>query len=141
VMLREPEEGVRTTDEQITAAEETATTAGADAEMATEPGGETGESAADAEMSTESAGGTGETGVTKTEVTDDEIGKQVVSGNDEVGLVTDVEGDTLYVDPDPSLTDKIKAALDWGDSDEESYPVEADQVERIDNEEVRIREI
>jgi len=134
VMLRQPEAGVATTDDQITAAEESATTADADAEMAAEPGGETGEAGT---TTTDEAGMS-----TATEITDDEIGKQVVSGDKEVGMVSDVDTDAnrLYVDPEPSLADKIKAALDWGET-EDSYPVEADQIERVDDDEIRIREI
>jgi len=132
VMLQEPETGVRTTDEQISAAEESATaTAGADAELASKPG-DSGE-----------AGSTGGSATELQALTGDEIGKQVVSGNKEVGIVSDVdtETQTLYVDPEPSLTDRIKAALDWGDTDDDSYPVDEDQIEAVDDEEIRISEL
>jgi|AntDeeMetagen285_2_1112576.scaffolds.fasta_scaffold00026_34 hypothetical protein len=132
VMLQEPEAGVRTTDEQISAAEESVTaTAGADAELASEPG-DTGE-----------AGATGDSATEMQALTDDEIGKQVVSGNKDVGIVSDVdtETQTLYVDPEPSLTDRIKAALDWGDTDDDSYPVGEDQIEAVDDDEIRISEL
>lgn len=132
VMLREPEAGVRATDEQMTAAEESATpTAGADAELASQPG-DTGE-----------AGSTGDEAAEMQALTDDEIGKQVVSGTKDVGIVSDVDTDTqtLYVDPEPSLTDRIKATLDWGDTDDDSYLVDADQIEAVDDEVVRISEV
>ncbi|MEA1932555.1 MAG: hypothetical protein U9O06_13555 [Euryarchaeota archaeon] len=138
VMLQEPEAGVRTSDEQIAAAEESATpTAGADAEMAAEPG-DTGEAGATSE------GGASDDSATEMQaLTDDEIGKQVVSGNKDVGIVSDVdtETQTLYVDPEPSLTDRIKATLDWGDTDDDSYPVGEDQIEAVDDDEIRISKL
>ena len=131
VMLREPEAGVRTTDEQVTAAEETATAAEADAELAAEPEGEAGE-----------AGPTTDTADTGGVLpTDDDIGKTVVSGDEEIGMVSDVEDETLYVDPDPSMTDRIKAALDWGEAADDTYPVEHEQIAEITDDEVRIREL
>ncbi|PSP78779.1 hypothetical protein BRC81_07085 [Halobacteriales archaeon QS_1_68_20] len=62
-------------------------------------------------------------------------GKDVVDASGQkVGMVAEVDNDMLYVDPHPSFTDKIKAALDWGDVDEDAYPVESENVRRIDNE-------
>lgn len=92
---------------------------------------------------TESAGemgevaGTGETGEVaetgRVVPTADDEGKTVVDATgDELGIVAEVEGGTLYVDPHPSITDRIKAALDWGDVDEDdAYPIPADHVVRI----------
>lgn len=129
-MLRQPETGARTTDEQITA-EETATPTGeADAEMAPPTEGEMGESGAVDEPSEPTP-----------MISEDDIGKQVVAGDKEVGTVSDVDDRMLYVDPESSLTDRIKSALDWGDTDDDSYSVERDQIESVDDEEVRIREI
>ncbi|MFW5977945.1 MAG: hypothetical protein ACOCP2_01755 [Halohasta sp.] len=145
-MLQEPEAGVRTTDEQISAAEESATTPAADAELAAEPDGEAGETGATGETgempATEETGGarsTEETAESKRALTDDEVGKQVVSADEDIGIVSDVdtETQTLYVEPEPSLADRIKAALDWGDTDD-SYPVGEDQIEAVDDDEVRI---
>ncbi len=73
--------------------------------------------------------------------TEAEIGKTVVSGDEEVGMVSDVQGETLYVEPHPSLTDRIKAAFEWGEADEDTNPVEADQIESITDEAVHIREV
>ena len=142
-MLHQPETGVRTTDEQLTAAEESAIAPAADAELAAEPEGEAGEPG--------DTGATGEAGDrgtaepteepsgAKAAITDDEIGKRVVSGDEELGLVSDVdtESQTLYVEPEPSLADRIKAAFDWGDTDD-AYPVTVDQIESVDNDEVRV---
>ncbi len=62
-------------------------------------------------------------------------GKDVVdAAGEKIGMVAEVDEDVLYVDPHPSLTDRIKAALDWGDMNEDSYPVEPENVNRIDDE-------
>ncbi len=100
--------------------------------------------AADAETGVIAGGEAGETGTMDDEQpaqpTEDEIGKTVISGDEEVGLVSDVQDGTLYVEADPSLTDRIKAAFEWGEA-EESYPVEPDQIESISDDAVHIREI
>jgi len=139
-MLQQPEAGVRTTDEQLTAAEESATTPAADAELAAEPEGEAGETGETSETGeTGEMESTGEPTGEKAAITDDEVGKQVVSDDEEIGIVSDVdtETQTLYVDPEPSLADRIKAALDWGETDD-SYPVSEDQIEAVDDDTVRV---
>lgn len=68
-------------------------------------------------------------------------GKTVVDQTgEEVGIVSEVKTGTLYVDPHPSMTDKIRAKLDWGDMDENSYPLEADRIDEITENNVRIRD-
>lgn len=68
-------------------------------------------------------------------------GKTVVDASgEEVGIVADVAAGTLYVDPHPSLTDKIRAKLDWGDMDEDSYPLAPDEIDEITRDHVRIRD-
>lgn len=62
--------------------------------------------------------------------TDDDEGKTVVDANGRtLGLVTAVEGDTAYVDPDPDLAETLKADLGWGDPDADEYTVKQDAVE------------
>lgn len=76
-------------------------------------------------------------------LTDDEIRKNVVDANGkEVGLVTDVEEDNgrLYVEAHPGIADRIKAALDWGDTDEDNYPIHAEQIERVTDDEIKLKE-
>lgn len=71
--------------------------------------------------------------------TDDEEGKRVVNENgDEIGVVESVEGDMAHVEPDPGMTDTIKSKLGWGDADEETYALEADHVEEITDDEIRL---
>ena len=70
---------------------------------------------------------------------DSDEGKPVMMGDDKVGMVQEVRGDTAYVNPDAGITDKIKASLDWGDETEDTYPLEADRVDAITDDEVRLR--
>ncbi|SFG55197.1 hypothetical protein SAMN04488063_2390 [Halopelagius inordinatus] len=72
--------------------------------------------------------------------TDDDEGKEVVdaSGNT-LGLVTEIDGETAYVDPDPSLTDTIKADIGWSDSDSDAYTVDASAVETKASEKLHLR--
>ena len=72
--------------------------------------------------------------------TQDEEGKTVVDATgEEVGMVVEVENDTMFVDPHPSITDKIKTALDWGGRDEDAYPVTASQVSQITDNTVELK--
>lgn len=71
--------------------------------------------------------------------TDDDEGKRVVNAEgDEIGIVEKVERGTAHVDPDPGMTDTIKSKLGWGDSDEETYELDADHVESITDDEVQL---
>ena len=71
--------------------------------------------------------------------TDDEVGKTVVNANgEEVGMVTAVEHGTARVEPEPGITDTIKAALGWEGTSEESYPLQEAAVDRITDEEIRL---
>jgi hypothetical protein len=74
-----------------------------------------------------------------TQLTEDDEGKPVVSGDgDEIGMITEVRGGTAHVDPDPGMFDSVKAKLDWGDAGEDTYPLEADKVADVTDDEVRI---
>ncbi|WP_265110051.1 PRC-barrel domain containing protein [Halosolutus halophilus] len=71
--------------------------------------------------------------------TADDEGKRVVNAQgDEIGVVHDVERGTAHVKPDPGMTDTIKSKLGWGDADDETYALDADSVERITDDEVRL---
>jgi len=70
----------------------------------------------------------------RVEPTEDDVGKAVVNaGGDEVGMVSAVEDDRLYVDPHPSITDRIRTALGWGSDEDDTYPVDEDHVARIED--------
>ena len=71
--------------------------------------------------------------------TEAEEGKTVVDATgEEVGMVVEVDAGTVYVDPHPSLTDRIRAVLDWGGRDEDAYPLDRDHIARITDDEVQL---
>ncbi|WP_247728931.1 hypothetical protein [Halovivax limisalsi] len=75
-------------------------------------------------------------------LTDDDVGKTVVDATgEEVGMVSTVEenGEVMRVDAHPGITDRIKAALDWGDGGEDDYPVEIEQIRRITDDQVELK--
>jgi hypothetical protein len=71
-------------------------------------------------------------------ISDHDKGKTVMMGDDKIGTITDVQGSTAYVDPDPSLTDKVKAKLDWGEPDDHGYPVDESAIDTITDDEVHL---
>jgi hypothetical protein len=76
-----------------------------------------------------------------TTVTDEAVGKDVVDADgDEVGIVTSVRHGTAYVDPDPGLTDEIRAKLGWETTDEEGYPLQERAVATVTDDEIRLRD-
>jgi len=75
-------------------------------------------------------------------LSDKDEGKHVVNkAGKKIGMVSRVEGNHAYVDPDPGITDTIKSKLGWGDSDEETYSLDDDHVESINDDEVRLQRL
>ena len=77
-----------------------------------------------------------ENNVTLTE--DDERKAVVDIGGTEVGRVIEVNRGTAYVEPDPEVTDVIRSKLGWSDTDEGSYQLDANSVERIYGNEIHL---
>ncbi|MFC6824476.1 PRC-barrel domain containing protein [Halopelagius fulvigenes] len=76
------------------------------------------------------------------DVTDSEEGKDVVNERgDKIGIVSDVRHGTAYVEPDPGITDEIKAKLGWGDVDDDNYPLQEARIREITDDEIRLREL
>lgn len=72
--------------------------------------------------------------------TDDDVGKTVVNANgDEIGIVSAIEHGTPRIEPDPGMTDTIKAKLGWEDTDEDSYPLQEQAVDRVTDDEIRLK--
>lgn len=70
---------------------------------------------------------------------DGDEGKEVVdSDGNTVGRIVTVEHGTAHVDPDPGITDTIMSKLGWGDTDEETYPLQEANVETVTDDEVRL---
>jgi hypothetical protein len=73
-------------------------------------------------------------------VTEADVGKKVVNQSGEtVGMISGFEAGTAYVDPDPGITDRIMSKLGWENIDEDSYPLDDDQVHSIHEDQVEIR--
>ncbi|WP_226041320.1 hypothetical protein [Natrinema sp. DC36] len=73
------------------------------------------------------------------QITEDDVGKSVVNADgDEVGMITTVEHGTAHVEPDPGITDSIKATLGWGDSGEDTYPLQEEAIGRVTDDEIRL---
>jgi len=73
-------------------------------------------------------------------ITDDDQGKRVITEDgDEVGVVSEVRGGTAYVEPDPGMMDSIKAKLGWGDADEDTYPLDNDDVMEVTDDRIRLQ--
>lgn len=72
--------------------------------------------------------------------TEGDVGKRVVNANgEEIGMVSAVEHGTARVDPDPGITDTIKATLGWEDMDEDTYPLQEQAVDHIGDDEIRLQ--
>ena len=72
-------------------------------------------------------------------LSDSDEGKKVVNASGEsIGRVVEVRGDTAHIDPDPGMTDTIKSKLGWGESDEETYRLQASRIDTVTDDEVRL---
>ena len=67
-----------------------------------------------------------------TTFTENDVGKPVTdTDGTAVGIVTGVEGNVAYVEPDPDVTDSIRAALGWKSDPEETIAVDGGSVYEI----------
>ncbi|WP_440765930.1 hypothetical protein [Natronorubrum sp. DTA7] len=74
------------------------------------------------------------------ELSEDDQGKDVVDERGEqIGIVAEIEGQTAYIDPEPGLTDRLKARLNWGGHGDDDYPVERSEINEITDDEVIIQ--
>ncbi|WP_276253467.1 hypothetical protein [Halomontanus rarus] len=72
--------------------------------------------------------------------TDDDVGKSVVNANnDEIGIIAAVEHGTAHVEPDPGVTDTIKAKLGWKDTDDDTYPLQEGSVDHVTDDHVHLK--
>lgn len=73
------------------------------------------------------------TGHARTIPEEDDMGKNVVDmQGQEIGVVSNVEGDTMYVDPDPSMTERVMSKLDMGSESGEDLPIPPEFVDSIE---------
>jgi len=72
-------------------------------------------------------------------LTAEDEGKVLVdTEGEELGVVTGVESNTAWVDPEPGLAHATLAAFGWADKDEEDYTVLGEAVATVTEEEVRL---
>lgn len=72
--------------------------------------------------------------------TEEDEGKRVVNADGEkIGIISGVQNGDAYVDPDPGITDKIMSKLGWEHVDEDDYRLDRSRVERIDDDEIRLK--
>lgn len=72
--------------------------------------------------------------------TEDDEGKEVVDASgDTLGLVTSIEGDTAYVDPDPSLAETAMADMGLASGGDDEYTVDETAVETKAEEKLHLR--
>lgn len=72
-------------------------------------------------------------------ISEHDEGKEVLNENgDTIGMVSNVEGDRMFVKPEPGITDKIKMKLGWEDVGEEDYVVRENDIENVTEDVVRL---
>lgn len=72
-------------------------------------------------------------------VSDDDVGKTVEDADGmAVGLVAAVEGEQLYVEPNPGLMDSLKAAIGWESSREDAVPVDESSIRMVTDDAIRL---
>lgn len=68
----------------------------------------------------------------RTTLAAEDEGKTVVNDDGtEVGRLVEVREGRGYVDPNPSITDTIKAKLGWGDVTDEAHPLDEGSIDRV----------
>lgn len=75
-----------------------------------------------------------------TKLTEEDEGKRVISGNgDDLGMIREVREGTPYVETDPDVFEKVKAKFDWGEPEEETYPLKTADIADVTEDEVHLR--
>ncbi|AGN01413.1 hypothetical protein L593_07340 [Salinarchaeum sp. Harcht-Bsk1] len=72
--------------------------------------------------------------------TETDEGKRVVNASgDKIGVVSGVRNDNVYVDADPSISDRIRATLGWEHVDEDDYVLDQDKINTVTEDEIRLK--
>jgi hypothetical protein len=78
--------------------------------------------------------------MTRERITKADEGKRVLNvDGTEIGRIVDVSDGRGYVDPNPSLTDTIKAKLGWGTVETTAHPLDEGSIEEITDDAVYLR--
>lgn len=74
-------------------------------------------------------------------ITESAVGKRVVDASGRpVGIVSDVKRGIAYVNVDPSLSDRLRARLQWGRAKDDDYPVDASGIAAVSRDQIVLRE-
>jgi len=77
----------------------------------------------------------------RTNVLEEDTGKKVVNSRGEkIGMVTEVEDGTAFVNPDPGIADRIASKLGWGEADEDDYELHSNRIHTITDDEIRLKD-
>lgn len=72
-------------------------------------------------------------------VTDEDEGKFLVDATGEqIGIVTGVEENVAYVEPDPGVSEAVLQGFGFGSTDEDDIEVPGDSVETVTDKQVRV---
>ncbi|WP_207591780.1 PRC-barrel domain containing protein [Halomontanus rarus] len=78
--------------------------------------------------------------MTRNCITPEDEGKRVLNADGlTIGRLITVEDGLGYVDPDPCVTDTIKARLGWSDVTDTAHPLHDDNVETVSRDAIRLR--
>jgi len=76
------------------------------------------------------------------EFTEADEGASVFDADREkIGVVVEVRDGDAYVEPEPSLTEELKAKLDWGshEADEDAYALESNWIDEVEDGEILLK--
>jgi hypothetical protein len=76
------------------------------------------------------------------EFTEADEGASVFDADREkIGVVVEVRDGDAYVEPEPSLTEEIKAKLDWGshEADDDAYALESNWIDEVEDGEILLK--
>jgi hypothetical protein len=72
-------------------------------------------------------------------LSEEDEGKFLMDADGEqLGIVTEVEGNTAYVDPDPSLGEAWLEAFGWGSVDDDDLSVPGEVIDTVTDKEIRV---
>lgn len=78
--------------------------------------------------------------MTLTSITRDDMGKDVVAADgDKIGIISGIEDDTVFVEPEPDPEDRITAKLGWDTIDADDYRLDEAVIDTVTDDEVRLR--
>ena len=76
----------------------------------------------------------------RSRATDRDVGKPIVDRDgDQIGRVESVTGNRIEVDPDPDTLDRFMSRFGWNDRTGDTYRIDADDVERVTDDEVVVQ--